>query len=235
MAIRAQRIMIWWCLAFATIFALAWGILIGLMPLPPANQPVAEIAAFYSENAMRIRIGAAICAWTGAFMVPLSVVIAVQMARLEKGVPAWAILAFAGGIMMSMFLVIPPLLWGVAAFSPERPADVTALMHEFANLMLVTTDQYFIFQMIPLAIIALTRRDDLHSPFPRWYGYFTIWAALMFEVGAAGFIPKTGPFAWNGLFVFWFPLTIFGAWIAVTSYNLLRALKQQAAEPAAHG
>lgn len=42
----------------------------------------------------------------------------------------------------AMFLVLPPLLWGVAAFNPGRAPDVTALMHEFANLMLVTTDHY---------------------------------------------------------------------------------------------
>ena len=38
---------------------------------------------------------------------------------------------------------------------------------------------------------------------------------------------KIGPFAWNGLLVFWSPLTLFGLWIAVMCYLLLGALRRQ--------
>jgi uncharacterized protein (DUF983 family) len=38
---------------------------------------------------------------------------------------------------------------------------------------------------------------------------------------------KTGPFAWNGLFVFWIPLAVFGSWFVVMSLLLLRAIKNQ--------
>lgn len=226
---RSQTIMLAWALSFMAIFAVAWAVLIGLMPLPSATLSADEVAAFYLANSLKIRIGAAICSWTGAFMVPFSVVVSIQMARLEKGIPIWSILQFAGGIMMSMFLVLPPLLWGVAAFTPTRPPEVTLLMHEFANLMLVTTDQYFIFQMVAIAVISLTQKIDSNSPFPRWMGYFTIWAAFMFELGVAGFVPKHGPFAWNGLFVFWCPLTIFGAWVTAMSISMFRALRRQRA------
>jgi hypothetical protein len=227
---RSQAIMLWWGWIFMIIFGLAWGFLIGMLPLPAATQTAEQVAAFYAEHSWRIRWGAAICSWTGAFMVPFTAVAAIQLARLEKGIPAWAIVSFGSGMMMSMFLVIPPLLWGVAAFSPGRPPDVTLLMHEFANLMLVTTDQYYIFQMVAIAVVSLTQKVDPHSPFPRWIGYFTIWAAIMFEAGVAGFLPKTGPFSWNGLFVFWFPLTIFGTWYTTLCFAMLRALKRQRAD-----
>jgi hypothetical protein len=49
----------------------------------------------------------------------------------------------------------------------------------------------------------------------------------MFELGAFGFIPRTGPFAWNGLFVFWIPLSIFCAWIIVASTLMLKAIGRQ--------
>lgn len=161
-------------------------------------------------------------------MVPLAAVIAAQMARLEKGIPIWSMLEFGGGLMMSLFLVLPPLFWGVAAFSPERPAQLTLLIHELSNLTLVTTDQYFIFQYVAIAVVSLSSPTSRLSPFPRWYGYYTIWTALMFELGAIGFLPKTGPFAWNGLFVYWSPLTLFGVWIVVTSIQLIRAIGRQA-------
>ena len=229
MTIGAQRAMIWWALGFMVIFGSAWFFLIGLMPLPPATQTPAEVAAFYSANSMKIRIGATICSWTSAFMVPFYAVIAAQMARLEKGIPIWAILQFGGGMMMTIFLVLPPLFWGVAAFAPDRAPEITAIMHQLANLTLVTTDQYFIFQMVPLVVLALTTPDAPDNPLPRWFGYFSIWVAFMFELGAAGFMFKTGPFAWNGLFVFWLPLTIFGVWVSVMSWVFLRAIGNQQA------
>lgn len=223
---NAQRILVWWALAFLVIFALAWAFLIQMMPTPPADLTSAQVAALYTNRAPTMRLGCAIAAWSSGFMLPLSVVIAVQMARLEKGVPIWAILQLVGGIMMSIFLVLPPDFWGAAAFHPDRAADATALMNDLANLTLVTTDQYYMFQMVPIAIIALTtaQRD---SAFPRWVGYATIWAGLIFEVGPFGFLFKTGVFAWNGLFVYWFPLSAFGIWIGIMAWSLLRAIRLQ--------
>ncbi|WP_068071773.1 hypothetical protein [Novosphingobium lentum] len=232
MTIRAQRIMIWWTLAFMLIFGLSYYFLIGLLPLPPATWTPEQVAAFYTENATRVRLGAMILSWASAFPVPIAVVIAVQMARLEKGVPILAILQLCGGLMMSIFLVLPPIFWGIAAFNPSRPPEITTAIHEIANLILVTTDQYFIFQNVAIAWLCLGRVQDAKSPFPRWIGYLTIWAALMFELGAIAFLPKTGPFAWNGLFVFWFPFVIFGTWISVMSWSLLAALTRQEADAA---
>lgn len=229
MLVRSQRALIWWAIAFMLIFGSAWFWLIGTMPLPPATQSAEQVAAFYAANSMKIRWGALICSWTGAFFVPFFTVISVQLARVEKGFPIWSLLQFGGGMMMTIFLVVPPLLWGVAAFEPTRPPEVTMLMHEFANLMLVTTDQYFIFEMIPISVVALAYPTDPDSPFPRWLAYFNIWAALMFECGVAGFVPKTGPFAWNGLFVFWLPLVIISLWTIVMIILLFKALSRQEA------
>ncbi len=229
MTARTQRVLIWWSMAFLLVFALTFYFLIGMFPLPPATWSPEQIAAFYSENAQKIGLGAMILAWTSAFPVPMAVVIAVQMARLEKGPPVLAILQLAGGVMMSIFLVLPPIFWGAAAFNPGRPAEITASIHEIASLILVTTDQYFIFQNIAIFWISMRLKNVADSPFPTWIGYLTLWAAFMFELGAIAFLPKTGPFAWNGLFGFWFPFCIFGVWFSVIAWSLLRALKQQEA------
>jgi hypothetical protein len=53
----------------------------------------------------------------------------------------------------------------------------------------------------------------------------------MFEAGAIAFIPRSGPFAWNGLLVFWSPLTLFTVWITVQCWLIFRALRAQMAEP----
>lgn len=224
---KAQRFMLWWSYLGMLVFGFSYAFLIKLVPLNPATDTAAQVAAFYRESSTSIRIGAVICSWFSAFAIPVYVVLAAQCSRLEKGVPVWSMLQFGGGMMMTIFLVLPPLFWGTAAFSADRAPEITLLMHELANLTLTTTDQYFIFNMVPIAYLALSRRHHPLNPFPRWYGYFVIWAALMFELGAFAFLPRTGPFAWNGLFVFWFPFCIFGIWQTITLVVMLKAIRRQ--------
>jgi hypothetical protein len=226
---RTQTILIYWAWIFSTAYFLAYYFLIKLLPLPPATLTAAQVANFYILNSTQIRLGAAVCSWTAAFTIPLAIVIAIQMARLEKGFPIWSIVQFTGGVMMSIFTVLPPLLWGVAAFTPTRPPEVTLVIHEFGNLAFIATDQYFIFQNIGLAVVCFTQKADDNSPFPRWIGYLTLWTAFVIEVGVAAFLPKTGPFAWNGLFVYWLPIAMYGAWYMTVSISILRALKRQSA------
>jgi hypothetical protein len=233
---RTQAALIYWAWGFSTAYFLAYYFLIKLLPLPPATLTAAEVANFYTLNSTQIRLGAAICSWTGGFTIPLAIVIALQMARLEKGFPIWSIVQFTGGVMMSIFTALPPLLWGVAAFTPTRPPEVTLVIHEFGNLAFIATNQFFIFQNIGLAVVCLTQGRGGTSTFPRWIGYLTLWTASVIEVGVLAFLPKTGPFAWNGLFVYWLPLGMYGVWYLTVSITILRALKRQSRlDPSALG
>ena len=229
-SIRSQRFMIWWAIVFAVIYGIALGVLFNMIPPPSPKLSAVQVANWYAVRHTKIRLGAVIASWTSAFMVPLAVVIGAQMARVEGGHKPWTILMICGGAMMSLFLVLPPLFWGVAAFTPARDAQITATMHELGMLTLVTTDQFYIFMWVAIVVICFLPARIVHSPFPRWYGYFTAWTAFMFEAGAIAFFPRTGPFAWNGLLVFWSPLTLFGLWIAVTCNVFLRSLRQQERE-----
>jgi hypothetical protein len=67
------------------------------------------------------------------------------MCRRESGNVVSAIVAAASRTIMSISLMLPPLFWCVAALTPDRPAEVTSIVHELAVLTLATTDQYFIF------------------------------------------------------------------------------------------
>lgn len=227
---RVQIILTWWSMIFFAISLVVWWWLFKMVPPPTPMLSEAEVAQFYIQNGAKIRTGAMISSWVSAFMVPLAVVVFIQMKKLESGTPAWSYLAFAGGITMSMFLVFPPILWGVAAYTVDRAPELTTLMHELAMLTFVTTDQYYIFMWLPLAFVSIrAKENDPLSPFPRWYGWLTLWATLTAEVGALAFHFKSGPFAWNGLLVFWLALVLFGGWLIVTYYMLLKSLKLQQA------
>jgi len=160
-------------------------------------------------------------------MVPLAVVIVLQMMRVERGVKMWSLLGAIGGGLMTVPLVLPPIFWGVAAYDPDRAPEATAVIHQLGHLTMWTACQWYVLLWIPIAAICLQPKDDPNSPFPRWFGYFSIWAVIMFSAGAIAFIPRTGPFAWNGLFVFWVPASIWAAWNTFMITLLVRALKRQ--------
>jgi len=226
-SLRSQRWILWLGIVFAVIYGLAVLLLIDMIPPPDATMSEAQIGAWYAERHDSIRIGAMISAWTSGFMVPIGVVMTLQVARLERG-RAWTLMCAAGTWLMSIPLVLPPIFWGVAAYTKDRSPEVTSIMHELGTLTFVTTDQYYIYAWIAVAVISFLPTAVPHSPFPRWFGYLTIWAAFMFEAGAIAFLPRTGPFAWDGVLVLWSPVLIFSAYMIVLCFQLFKAISAQA-------
>ena len=235
---KSQRAILWWGIGLATVFAFALIFLMKMVPPPNANWSADKVAEFYRENSTSIRWGAVISGWTGAFMMPILAVVAIQMARVETGgAKIWAALSLVSGALMSLFLALPPIFWGAAAYTADRDAEITALAHQIGLLTLTTTDQFYIFLWVGVTVLCLrpATQQVPHNPFPRWWGYLSLWIAVMFEAGAFAFIPKTGPLSWNGLLVFWSPLSLFGVWISIQCWLLFRALRAQEAERLAAG
>lgn len=232
---RSQRAILWWGIGLAVVYALSLGFLLQQIPLRDPAWSAQQVADWYVEHQGRVKWGAVICGWAGAFMMPILAVVTVQMARVETGGwKIWSALSLVSGGLMSLFLALPPIFWGVAAYTaPRKDPEVTALMHELANLTLTTTDQYYIFIWVGVTVIALRPATQLvkNNPFPRWWGYLSIWITIMFEAGAVAFVPRSGPFAWNGLLVYWSPLTLFGVWITVQCWLVFRSLRRQIEDP----
>jgi hypothetical protein len=229
---KSQRAILWWGIGLAVVYGFALVVLLKMVPPPSATWSADQIAEFYQHNSIRIRWGAVIAGWSGAFMMPILTVVAIQMARVETGgAKIWTALSLVSGALMSLFLALPTIFFGTAAFTANRSAEVTALMHELGVLTLVTSDQFYIFMWIAVTVIALRPATQLvpHNPFPRWWGYLSLWITVMFEAGAFAFITRSGPLSWNGLLVFWSPVTLFTGWIVIQCWLVFRALRQQVA------
>lgn len=229
-SLRTQKAFIWWAIGMAIVFGFSFTFLLHMVPPPDPNMGGEELKAWYESRSGEIKIGATIASYTSAFLVPYFIAVGAQMRRLEQGFPAWTCATVVGGSLISIFLVLPPLLFGVAAFTPGRNPDATGVIHEFALLALTTTTQYFIFPWVALIVMSFRTPSVPHSPFPRWYGYWSIWLITMFELGAPAFNFKSGPFSWRGLFPFYTPFALFGVWIIVTSTLMLRSINRQLAD-----
>ena len=221
-----QRTLLWFSIVFLILFGVGW-VMTGFLPPPPATLNPEEVAGLYRSDNLQMRIGVVICLLTAGFNMTWSLVVGAQMARVEKGLPLWSILQVLSGAFGALIFMLPLLFMGIAAFSPDRNPEVTALAHEFAFLTLITPVGFFTFQALPVGIIGLTRTDVPHSPFPRWMGFFTMWMLLSAEFGVMAMLFKSGPFSWNGLFPFYLPLTIFTLWFVVLTRLLFRAIRAQ--------
>ncbi|WP_067671548.1 hypothetical protein [Nocardia miyunensis] len=234
-SVRSQRAILWWGIGLALVFTVAFIFLLQMVPTKDPHWTAEQVNSWYGSHATEVKWGAVIAGWTGAFMMPILAVVAMQMARVETGRwKIWSALSLVSGALMSLFLALPPLFWGVAAYSaPRKDPEVTAIMHELGSLTLTSTDQFFIFLWVAVSVICFrpaTQRVK-HNPFPRWWGYVSLWITIMFEAGAFAFVPRSGLLAWNGLLVFWSPLSLFGVWISIQSWLLFRALRAQENDP----
>jgi len=226
---KIQTFCVWCGPAFVVCLFGGWGLLGGFIPLiPPSNAP-ADVAARYLENPTLHRIGL-IIAMTGIFLtIPFFLAISMQMRRTELRTPILSILQFASGIIVTVVLMIPMLLFVGGAFRPERSAELTQLVNDLSYVMLILPWPPIIGQ---LGAIAVATFGDYRSQpvFPRWVGYYSLWVAVLLLPASMIIFFKTGPFAWTGLIGFWIPAAVFGTWYLVMTGLLLRAIRQEAEE-----
>lgn len=230
---RAQRFMVWLSIGMILVFGVSCAALTGFWPPPSPSLPAEEVMHLYADHHTTLRIGVVICLITAAYNLPWSIVLGPQMARHEKGVPLWSILQVLTGTLGVLLLMLPALFWGVAAFSPNRAPETTLLMHELAFLTFVTPVTFFALQALPVIVIGLRDKDQETSALPRWVGYFSILILTTAEVGVFAQLFKTDPFAWNGVFTFCIPLSVFVVWFFALAYTMLRAVSRQERDAAA--
>ena len=224
---KSQRALIWTFIALSQVYTWSYVSLVGFWPPPSPALDAAAVLQMYADHNMQFRVGIILMMFSGAFFLPLTVVISAQMARLEKGYPIWSKLQLTTGTLGAWLFAFPPFLWGVAAFSVERAPELTLLVHEMGWLCFVVPPSYFAMQMIPIGVVTFSKDNNDSSPFPRWFGYLTFWMAVSGSFGAAAMLFKTGPFAWNGLFPFYLPIIIFSAWLVSLCCTLFPAIRRQ--------
>jgi len=214
-------------LLFGGIIASGW-----MPPLSP-SESATEIAARYAEHTSGIRVGAVMMLWGAGATVPVGCLIAAHIRKVEgefSPLTYIQVVGCAGGLIA---ITMPVLFFGVAAFRPERGADLTLMLNDLGWIPFIINGVPAILQAVSWGIAILSDRRE-EPPFPRWLGYFNFWAAFSFLPAFLLLFFTTGPFAWNGLLSFWLPATLFGGWFLVASVMLIRAAPK-AASPTAVG
>jgi hypothetical protein len=197
-----------------------------LPPLSP-GMSAAQVAAHYQTHTAGIRLGAGLIFLSSGFYVWFTAVISGQMRRIPGVHPTVINAQLAGGAFGCLTFLVPALLFAVTAFRPDRPPDATLLLNDMSWIILVMPWIPFMAQYFAFAFAILS--DPGPRPvFPRSLAYFNIWTELMFTPAIILPFFKSGPFAWNGVFVFWVPATAFTALFIVNTTCLIKAINSEA-------
>jgi hypothetical protein len=195
----------------------------GYIPAVPANYSAAQVAAFYRDHTNLIRLGIVLVLVGFMTWGPMVVVITRQMLRTRPEQKTLAYLQFGAGIAAWNFLLMPPIVMAVATFRPERSPEVTQTLHDLGWILFFMPFMPFVVQSAAIALAVLL--DTGTKPvFPRWLAYFNLLECFLFLPLALLTFFKTGPFAYNGLLVYWVPLGLFGVWLLVMAWQLYRAV-----------
>ena len=230
---QVQRLCTWSGLLAVIVFFIGF-ILSDFIPPPSPSLTPSQVADHYLTHASGIRIGMVFTMISGMFFLPMVGVISAQIKRIAGISPALTYAQIATGAAGSLFFFLAPIIFLVAAYRPERAPELTYLMNDFAWIMAVLPWPPAFMQCLIIAVAVLS--DTSPRPvFPRWLSFFNFWVAAGFIPGSLLPFFKAGPFAWNGIFVFWLAGSVFGVWFIVTTVMLLKAIstEERLAAPAA--
>lgn len=227
---RAQQACAWSGPAMAVVLGI--GLLIaGFIPPPSPDAGAQEIAEFYRSDRDAIRTGLVIAAFGSALLAPFCAVLCVQMRRMEGVRPVFAYSQLALGTLAVLEFIYPFLMMLAVTFRADRDPELIQAMSDVAWILFLGVVSTFVLQLIILGIAILGDRGAV-PVFPRWVGYFNVWLGLLFAPGGCLVFFKTGPFAWDGFYVWWVPFVAFGLWFGVNTWYLLRAIQDDPYTPA---
>lgn len=230
-SLTVQRACAWTGPLFIVVMAIGFVAVARMIPPPAPGDSAEETARFFLGHPDRMKLGMIISALAAGLLVPFSTVIALQMRRIEGRYPALSMIQFASGVLLSLEFIYLIFFWQAAAFRQDRGPELVQLLNDMAWIPYIGLSVTVCMQAAALGIAALL--DDREVPvFPRWFGFFQLWAAVLFLPGTFNVYFHDGPLAWDGLIAFYLPIAVYVSWVVVTPVMVLKAIDHQEVEEA---
>jgi hypothetical protein len=226
MGVRGEQLCAWAGPLTIVLFVGSWTVCVGwLQPPSPSLAPEA-VAAIYQDNTFGIRLGMLLLMYAGGMSAAFNAIIMVHMLRMQGPSPALAYTQLAAGTASVLLFVIPAQIYGAVAYRPDRLAEITQFGNDVGWFILDMVNSTAVVQVLALGVATLS--DQRERPiFPRWFGFFNLWVAVLFLPVSLLTFFKTGPFAWSGVFGWYLGLIAFGTWYFVAFYVLQKAIRER--------
>jgi hypothetical protein len=227
--VKIEKASIWLGLGMTAAFMVMFWFIAGVIPPLNPNDTAEQTAQIYTDRQLRMQIGFALMIFFAYLYAPFFAVLSRQVRRIEGYWGAMSVTQILLSVTFPFGFSLCSVFAALAAYRPERNPDVTQALNDVFWFIFVGLVGPLITQVVIVALATFIDKREVPS-FPRWFGYFNIWYAVLGVPGCAIYVFKTGPLAWNGIFAFWIPLTVFVIWIIVTAVVLLKATDIEAVE-----
>jgi hypothetical protein len=222
--VASQRLGLWCNWIFVALTAIGWlGIAHFYMPAR-ADLGLDATKLWFSEtHHWGVIIGCTLFYIAAGILTPGSIAFGVMLAKIEGRWPLWSLTTAVCGVFISLIVFFNACAWIVSAYRKESGADVSQAFSDWAWFAFLLGWIYLAIEMFATAAVELM--DHRSEPMiPRWLTWLTLagGATLFFAAGPAFF--KSGPFAYHGLLAFYLPVVIWGAYIALTTWYMLKEL-----------
>ncbi|WP_051342866.1 hypothetical protein [Pseudonocardia spinosispora] len=225
----SQKIGLWCNWVFVALTAIGW---LGIAHFwAPARADLGLEATkmwFGDTHKWGTLIGCSIFYVAAGLLTPGSVAFGIMLSKIEGRYPLWSITTAVCGAFISLIVFFNCCAWIVTAYRPETGADVIQSWYDWAWFAFLLGWIYLALEMAATGVVELM--DDRPRPMvPRWFTWLTFLGAFALVCAAGPAFFKSGPFAYHGLLAFYMPVVIWGGYIAVTSWFMLKELDRDSA------
>ena len=195
----------------ALLVTLAGWLVAGMLPLPMGpSASTGDVTSFFVDEPHRVMFGFVLSSIGVVLMLPMLALVSMHMLRMEGRLPVLAFTQLAAAATTILINMFPQLIFAIAAFRTDRDPGDIVMLNDVAWLLLFTGIMPFIVQNLAIGVAVL---NDPSHVFPRWVGFLNLWVAFAFLPDVLAYFFKTGPFAWNGVMVFWLALTAYSVFL----------------------
>lgn len=214
------------------LIVLTGWILSGFLPPHHPSDSAEMIANIYRSETNRIRFGLALSFLGFAFFFPFGAGICAQTRKIEGAVPVLTYTQIAACASASLIFILSWVCFLTAAYRPERAPSEIYLINDLGWMTVVLCFVAYSAWCVAIGLAILI--DSGKRPiYPRWLGYLNLFVAMSYIPDDLIPFFKSGPFAWNGLFPFWIPLTTFLTWITAMYIMTARAIRNETSDDTA--
>ena len=211
---NSRLIGVWSAVAFFVLWAVGYMAFAQWVPPISPSLTAPQVAQLFQERSVPIRVGMVLMSLGAVFYLPWTVTLSSLIKEIEEKSFSLAATQLAAGIVSMMTFFLPAFVWAGAAFRPGRNPEITQALSDLGWLLFITPIAPFMMQYIILGFAILSDKRP-RPAFPRWGAYLQFWVSLSFVPAVIAFFAKNGPFAWNGLLVWWIPLASFTGWFVL--------------------
>ncbi|WP_290510533.1 hypothetical protein [Alcanivorax sp.] len=216
-----------WCgLVYLMLFGMGWLVLAHFFPPIAPTRNAAEVARIFEERHVILMLASVFMMCSTWALLPVSALLVMIIRKIEGGVGMVTLMI---GFTLATYLVMnfyTPFSFALAAFRPDRAPEIVQYASDYAFLQFMGGIPMFlgVWALSAYAILVQSPREN--PMIPRWFGYFNLWAAILYLPELLVFFFKDGPFAWDGIIGFWIPAIIFIIYFLLTPFILVPVVRK---------